>query len=134
MFKAIRTATTAREQIAATRPNARLIARVSGGTLLRLSRAPDACAPGALDHSSAQLASAQLAKSAQLANTGEVTTAGAGALKLAVGRGVVAAVDGLPAIAATTIRTMIAEPRFPIFFLAISSSLSRQVVMRTAVE
>jgi hypothetical protein len=29
---------------------------------------------------------------------------------------------------------MIAEPRFPIFFLAISSSLSRQVVMRTAVE
>lgn len=94
------------------------------------------CAPGALDHSSAQLASAQLAKSAQLANTGEVTTAGAGAgaLELAVGRGVAAAVDGLPAIAATTIRTMIAEPRFPIFFLAISSSLSRQVVMRTAVE
>jgi hypothetical protein len=102
-----------------------------------LSRTPDACAPGALDHSSAQLASAQLAKSAQLANTGEVTTAGAGAgaLKLAVGRGVAAAaVDGLPAIAATTIRTMIAVPRFPIFFLAISSSLSRQVVMRTAVE
>jgi hypothetical protein len=29
---------------------------------------------------------------------------------------------------------MIAEPRFPIFFLAMSSSLSRQVVMRTAVE
>jgi hypothetical protein len=104
-----------------------------------LSRTPDACAPGVLDHSSAQLASAQLAKSAQLANTGEVTTAGAGAgagaLKLAVGRGVAAAaVDGLPAIAATTIRTMIAVPRFPIFFLAISSSLSRQVVMRTAVE
>jgi len=30
MFKAIRTATIAREQIAATRPNARLIARVIG--------------------------------------------------------------------------------------------------------
>ena len=45
-----------------------------------------------------------------------------------------AAVEGLPAIAATTIRTMIAVPRFSIFFLAISSSLSRQVVMRTAVE
>jgi hypothetical protein len=45
-----------------------------------------------------------------------------------------AAVEGLPAIAATTIRTMIAEPRFPVFFLAIASSLSRQVAMRTAVE
>jgi len=89
------------------------------------------------DHSSAQLASAQLASSAQLANTGEVTTAGAGAgtLTLAGGRDVAAAaVEGLPAIAATTIRTMIAVPRFPIFFLAISFSLSRQVVMRTAVE
>ena len=28
-----------------------------------------------------------------------------------------AAVDGLPAIAATTIKTMIADPRFPVFFL-----------------
>jgi hypothetical protein len=87
------------------------------------------------DHSSAQLASAQLASSAQLANTGEVTTAGAGTLTLTDGRDVAAAaVEGLPAIAATTIRTMIAVPRFPIFFLAISFSLSRQVVMRTAVE
>lgn len=87
------------------------------------------------DHSSAQLASAQLANSAELTNTGEVTTTGAGVLTLAGGRDfAAAAVEGLPAIAATTIRTMIAVPRFPIFFFAISSSLSRQVAMRTAVE
>jgi len=38
-----------------------------------------------------------------------------------------AAVDGLPAIAATTIKTMIADPRFPDFFLAMSLSLSPHI-------
>jgi hypothetical protein len=48
---------------------------------------------------------------------------------LTSGRGDVeaAAVEGLPAIAATTIKTMIADPRFPDLFLAISSSLSPQI-------
>ena len=38
-----------------------------------------------------------------------------------------AAAEGLPAIAATTIRTMIADPRFPDVFLAMSLSLSPQI-------
>ena len=45
-----------------------------------------------------------------------------------------AAVDGLPAIAATTIKTMIADPRFPVFFLAISLSLSPQFSTAVAVK
>jgi hypothetical protein len=74
------------------------------------------------DHTSAQLASAQLAKSNP--NTGAETAT------LTKGCGVVveaAAVEGLPAIAATTISTMIAEPRFPDVFLAMSLSLSPQI-------
>jgi hypothetical protein len=76
------------------------------------------------DHSSAQLASAQLAKSSPTARTG------AGAVTLTKGCGfavAAAAVDGLPAIAATTIKTMIADPRFPDFFLAMSLSLSPHI-------
>ena len=38
-----------------------------------------------------------------------------------------AAAEGLPAIAATTIKTMIADPRFPDVFLAMSPSLSPQI-------
>jgi hypothetical protein len=78
------------------------------------------------DHSSAQLASAQLAKSSPTARTG--TGAGAGTLTKGCGFAVAAAaVDGLPAIAATTIKTMIADPRFPDFFLAMSLSLSPHI-------
>jgi hypothetical protein len=79
------------------------------------------------DHSSAQLASAQLAKSSPTARTG--AGAGAGTL-MTTGCGfaeAAAAVDGLPAIAATTIKTMIADPRFPDFFLAMSLSLSPHI-------
>jgi hypothetical protein len=36
------------------------------------------------------------------------------------------AVDELPAIAATTVKTTIADPRFPDLFLAMSLSLSPQ--------
>jgi hypothetical protein len=73
------------------------------------------------DHSSAQLASAQLAKSNP--------STGAETATLTKGCGVVeaAAVEGLPAIAATTIKTMIADPRFPDVFLAMSLSLSPQI-------
>src|SRR6266540_1392967 len=73
------------------------------------------------DHSSAQLASAQLAKSNP--------STGAETATLTKGCGVVeaAAVEGLPAIAATTIKTMIADPRFPDVFLAMSPSLSPQI-------
>ena len=39
-----------------------------------------------------------------------------------------AAVDGLPAIAATTIKTMIADPRFPVFFLAMCLSPRRRIL------
>ena len=80
------------------------------------------------DHSSAQLASAQLARSKPNCGASNVCT-GAGAGKLTKGRGVAeaAAVDGLPAMAATTIKTMIADPRFPDVFLAMSSSLSPQI-------
>jgi hypothetical protein len=41
-----------------------------------------------------------------------------------------AAVEGLPAIAATTIKTMIADPRFPDVFLAMSLP-SRRISPRT---
>src|SRR4051812_46287688 len=79
------------------------------------------------DHSSAQLASAQLARTSP--KVGAVTACtGTGAGKLTKGRGdVVAAlaVDEPPAIAATTIKTTIA-PRFPDVFLAMSLSLSPQ--------
>ena len=80
------------------------------------------------DHSSAQLASAQLARSEPNCGASNACT-GAGAGKLTKGRGVAeaAAVDGLPAIAATAIKTMIADPRFPDVFLAMSSSLSPQI-------
>jgi len=81
------------------------------------------------DHSSAQLASAQLAKSSPTARTGTGTGAGAGTLTT-TGCGfaeAAAAVDGLPAIAATTIKTMIADPRFPDFRLAMSLSLSPHI-------
>src|SRR6266550_6444100 len=80
------------------------------------------------DHSSAQLASAQLARSDPSNGASSVST-GAGAGRLTNGRGVgeAAAVDGLPAIAATTIKTMIADPRFPDVFLAMSPSLSPQI-------
>ncbi len=73
------------------------------------------------DHSSAQLASAQLASWSP--------SSGAGAATLIRGFGVVeaAAVEGLPAIAATTIKTMIADPRFPDVFLAMSFSLSPHI-------
>src|SRR6266508_6479651 len=73
------------------------------------------------DHSSAQLASAQRAKSNP--------NAGAETATLTECCGVVeaAAVEGLPAIAATTIKTMIADPRFPDVFLAMSPSLSPQI-------
>ena len=55
---------------------------------------------------------------------------GAGTATLTKGcdfAGAAVAVDGLPAIAATTIKTMIAEPRFPDVFLAMSLSLSPHV-------
>ena len=80
------------------------------------------------DHSSAQLASAQLARSNP--NTGASSArTGAAAGRLTTGRGDVeaAAVEGLPAIAATTIKTMIADPRFPDLFLTMSSSLSPHI-------
>ena len=78
------------------------------------------------DHSSAQLASAQLARSNPKTGASSARS-GADAGTLTKGRGDVeaAAVEGLPAIAATTIKTMIADPRFP-DFLAMSLSLSRQ--------
>ena len=80
------------------------------------------------DHSSAQLASAQLAKSnptcgAFSANDGTA----AGMLTKGCGVFEAAAAEGLPAIAATTIKTMIADPRFPDFFLAMSLSLSPHI-------
>jgi hypothetical protein len=80
------------------------------------------------DHSSAQLASAQLASSG--------ASSGAGTATLTRGCGVVeaAAVEGLPAIAATTIKTMIADPRFPDVFLAMSFSLSPHISTRNAVK
>jgi hypothetical protein len=76
------------------------------------------------DHSSAQLASAQLAS--------PIPNTGAGTATLTKGGAVVeaAAVEGLPAIAATTIKTMIADPRFPDVFLAMSFSLSPHVSSR----
>jgi hypothetical protein len=80
------------------------------------------------DHSSAQLASAQLARSNP--NTGASSASdGTAAGTLTKGCGVfeAAAAEGLPAIAATTIKTMIAEPRFPDVFLAMSLSLSPQI-------
>ena len=89
------------------------------------------------DHSSAQLASDQLASTGSLANTGAgATTTGAGATTLVevfdCDPEAADAVDGLAAIAATAIKTMIAEPRFPVF-LAMSLSLSRHSSARTAV-
>ena len=84
------------------------------------------------DHSSAQLASAQLARVSP--NTGAWSAlTGTEAGKLTKGRGDVeaAAVEGLPAIAATTIKPMIADPRFP-DFLAMSLSLSRQNISTRA--
>ena len=80
------------------------------------------------DHSSAQLASAQLARSNP--NTGAWSArTGAEAGRLTKGRGDVeaAAVEGLAAIAPTIIKTMIADPRFPDVFLAMSLSLSPQI-------
>ena len=41
-----------------------------------------------------------------------------------------AAAEGLPAIAATTIKTMIADPRFPDFFLAMSLPLAADLHVR----
>ena len=75
------------------------------------------------DHSSAQLASAQLARSNPKTGASSARS-GADAGTLTKGRGAdeAAAVEGLPAIAATTIKTMIADPRFP-DFLAMSLSL-----------
>src|SRR6266550_3399506 len=61
--------------------------------------------------------------------TGAGTAAGAGTATLTRGCDfplAAAAVDGLPAIAATTIKTMIADVRLPVFFLAMSLSLSPQ--------
>ena len=75
------------------------------------------------DHSSAQLASAQLAKSSPTATTGAGTATGTKGCDVVEA----AAVEGLPAIAATTIKTMIADPRFPDFFLAMSLSLSPHI-------
>jgi len=44
------------------------------------------------------------------------------------------AVDGLPAIAAATIKTTIADPRFPEFLLAISLSLSPQKILHPQLQ
>jgi hypothetical protein len=94
------------------------------------------------DHSSAQLASAQLAKSICTSGTWRTgaavgaTTVTSGAVVADVRDDAVAAdaVAGLPAIAATTIKTMIADPRFPHVFLAMSFSLSPHISTRNCNE